>query len=223
MKIQALKSFTTADLKVSLGVGWVADVDSDLANELISDGLAEEYKQLIPTGNISITENGTVNVAQYENAVVNVGLYTVSYDVNGGTGTITNATVIAGNSIVLNDGASLTAPEGKIFGGWATTSSAEESDVVSPYTPHANTTLYAVWLDAYTVTYNANGGTGIIDPVTVAAGDSITLSDGTGLTAPEDKTFGGWATTDSSEEPDVTSPYTPEANTTLYAVWVVGE
>jgi len=75
MKIQALKSFTTADLSLSLGVGWVAEVDNDLANQLISDGLAEEYKQLVPTGNISITENGTVNVAQYENAVVNVGIY----------------------------------------------------------------------------------------------------------------------------------------------------
>lgn len=223
MKIQALKSFTTADLKLSLGVGWVSDVDSDLANQLISDGLAEEYKQLIPTGNISITENGTVNVAQYENAVVNVGIYTVTYDVNGGTGTITNATVIAGNSVVLDDGSGLTAPENKTFGGWATTSSAEESDVSSPYTPHANTTLYAVWIDTYTVTYSANGGTGTIDPVTVVAGSSITLSDGTGLTAPEDKTFGGWATTDSAEEPDVTSPYTPEASVTLYAVWVVGE
>ena len=223
MKIQALKSFTTADLKLSLGVGWVADVDTDLATELISDGLAEEYKQLVPTGNVSITENGTVNVAQYENAVVNVGIYTVSYDANGGTGTITNATVIAGNSIVLDDGTGLIAPENKTFGGWATTSSAEESDVSSPYTPHANTTLYAVWLDTYTVTYSANGGTGTIDPVTVLAGNSITLSDGTGLTAPENKTFGGWATTDSAEEPDVSSPYTPEASVTLYAVWVVGE
>ena len=223
MKIQALKSFTTADLKLSLGVGWVADVDTDLATELISDGLAEEYKHLVPTGNISITENGTVNVAQYENAVVNVGIYTVSYDANGGTGTITNATVIAGNSIVLDDGTGLTAPENKIFGGWATTSSAEESDVSSPYTPHANTTLYAVWIDTYTVTYSANGGTGTIDAVTVVAGNSITLSDGTGLTAPENKTFGGWATTDSAEEPDVSSPYTPEASVTLYAVWVVGE
>lgn len=223
MKIQALKSFTTADLKLSLGVGWVADVDTDLATELISEGLAEEYKQLVPTGNVSITENGTVNVAQYENAVVNVGIYTVTYDVNGGTGTITNATVIAGNSIVLDDGTGLTAPENKTFGGWATTSSAEESDVSSPYTPHANTTLYAVWIDTYTVTYSANGGTGTIDAVTVVAGNSITLSDGTGLTAPENKTFGGWATTDSAEEPDVSSPYTPEASVTLYAVWVVGE
>lgn len=147
MKIQALKSFTTADLSLSMGVGWVAEVDSSLADRLISEGLAEEYKQLVPTGNISITENGTVNVAQYEKAVVNVGIYTVSYNVSGGTGTITDATVIAGNSISLNDGSTLTAPSGKTFSGWATTAQAEESDVTSPYTPHGNTTLYAVWVD----------------------------------------------------------------------------
>lgn len=71
----------------------------------------------------------------------------------------------------------------------------------------------------YTITYNANGGTGTIDPVQVNAGSSVNLSDGTGLTAPSDKTFGGWATTSTAETADVTSPYTPQANVTLYAVW----
>lgn len=71
----------------------------------------------------------------------------------------------------------------------------------------------------YTITYNANGGTGTIAPVEVTAGQSVTLSDGTGLTAPSSKTFGGWATTSTAETADVTSPYTPQANVTLYAVW----
>lgn len=71
----------------------------------------------------------------------------------------------------------------------------------------------------YTVTYNANGGTGTITPETVTAGQSVTLSDGTGLTAPEGKQFSGWATTDSAETPNVTSPYTPTADITIYAVW----
>lgn len=44
-------------------------------------------------------------------------------------------------------------------------------------------------LETYTVTYNANSGTGSIDSVEVEAGKSITLSDGTGLTAPTGKTF----------------------------------
>ena len=72
---------------------------------------------------------------------------------------------------------------------------------------------------SYKVTYNANGGTGSIDAATVTAGQSLTLSDGTGLTAPSNKTFSGWATTSSATAADVTSPYTPTGNITLYAVW----
>ena len=72
----------------------------------------------------------------------------------------------------------------------------------------------------YTVAYNANGGTGTIDSVHAANGSSITLSDGTGLVAPEDKRFAGWGSTNDKTEPDVTSPYTVSGNATLYAVWV---
>ena len=71
----------------------------------------------------------------------------------------------------------------------------------------------------YTVTYNANGGTGEVAPVTVDAGDSITLSDGTGLTAPEGKEFAGWAKTSTAQSATVTSPFTPTGDTTLYAVY----
>lgn len=71
----------------------------------------------------------------------------------------------------------------------------------------------------YTVTYNANGGTGTIEPVEVTIGESITLDDGSGLTAPEGKEFLGWAKTDSAQSATVTSPFTPDKDTILYAVW----
>ena len=74
-------------------------------------------------------------------------------------------------------------------------------------------------LETYTVTYNANGGTGSIDSVEVEAGKSITLSDGTGLTAPTGKTFKGWAKSASATNTTVTNPFTPTADTTLYAVY----
>lgn len=148
MKIRALKPFTVGDLSLSLGMSQTAEVSSTLGNHLISAGLAEEYKMLTPTGEISITENGSVNVAQYETAVVNVGIYTVTYNANSGTGSIDAATVIAGNSLDLSDGTGLTAPEGKTFSGWASASDATEPDIESPYTPTGNTTLYAVWGDA---------------------------------------------------------------------------
>lgn len=72
----------------------------------------------------------------------------------------------------------------------------------------------------YTITYNANGGTGSIESVTVDAGEAVTLSDGTGLTAPEGKEFAGWALSSTAQSATVTSPYTPTSDKTLYAVWV---
>ncbi len=70
--------------------------------------------------------------------------YTVTYDVNGGTGTVASATVVAGNSVVLDDGTGITPPSGETFSGWGTT--AEATTVVSnPYTPQGNVTLYAVY------------------------------------------------------------------------------
>lgn len=71
----------------------------------------------------------------------------------------------------------------------------------------------------FVVSYDANGGEGTIASVSVFSGKSITVSDGTGLTAPEGKEFAGWAKTDSALSPTVTSPFTPERDTTLYAVW----
>lgn len=71
----------------------------------------------------------------------------------------------------------------------------------------------------YTVTYNANGGEGSIDAVEVTAGESITLNDGATLTPPEGKEFVGWAKTDSAQSATVTSPFAPDKDTILYAVW----
>jgi hypothetical protein len=78
---------------------------------------------------------------------VNVAEVTLSYDVNGGTGSIASVSVIAGNTVTLDSGATLTAPEGKEFAGWAAASDATEPDATSPYKVSSNTTLYAVWAD----------------------------------------------------------------------------
>ena len=68
---------------------------------------------------------------------------------------------------------------GYAFQGWATTPSA----ATAIYQPgdmaaiNANTTLYAVWKqDSYTVTYNANGGTGAPASQTKLYGTALTLS-----------------------------------------------
>lgn len=74
-------------------------------------------------------------------------VYTVAYNVNGGTGSVASATVNAGESLVLNDGTGITPPTGKNFSGWGLTEDATET-VSSPYTPNASVTLYAVYVSA---------------------------------------------------------------------------
>ena len=175
LKPFTLRDSSTGDL-TSIACGQIAVVDDTLGAQLISDSLAEEYTLISPTGSKSITANDTYDVTEFASAVVNVpnpstgelgitangtydvtskasvvvnvGTFTVTYNANGGTGSVASATVIAGNSVELSDGTGLTAPEGKTFAGWATTDSAETADVASPYTPTENVTIYAVWVNA---------------------------------------------------------------------------
>lgn len=76
-KIIAKEAFTyrnasTSEL-LSVGYGQIREVDDSLAADLISDGLAELYTLITPTGTKTITENGeNIDVAQYSKATVAV-------------------------------------------------------------------------------------------------------------------------------------------------------
>lgn len=77
MKIIATKPFTmrnssTGEL-TSIACGAVATVTDEIGASLISDGYAEEYTLITPTGIKTITENAeNIDVAQYAKATVNV-------------------------------------------------------------------------------------------------------------------------------------------------------
>lgn len=73
--------------------------------------------------------------------------YTITYDVNGGEGTIEAVEVTAGESITLDDGSGITPPEGKEFKGWALSADAQNPTITSPYTPDRTRTIYAVYGD----------------------------------------------------------------------------
>lgn len=147
MQIQALSAFSyVEDGEVfSVRHGGIVTMDDTLAQGFIADGLAQEYTLVTPRNNLSIDANGTYDVTQYAGVVVDVDVLTVTYDANGGTGTVAAVNLAAGDSITLSDGTGLTAPEGKEFAGWATEATAEEPDVTSPYTPTASVTLHAVY------------------------------------------------------------------------------
>ena len=146
--------------------------------------------------------------------------YTVSYNANGGSGAPGNQTKIYGVDLTLSS----TKPTrtGYTFNGWNTNSSGTGTYYASggKYTGNANLTLYAKWTpNTYTVTYNANGGSGAPGSQTKTHGVNLTLSSTkptrTGYTFVNWNTaFNGTGTTYASG-----GTYTGNANLTLYAQW----
>lgn len=71
---------------------------------------------------------------------------TVTYNANGGTGSIDSVSTYVGAIITVDDGTTLTPPTNKHFVGWDTNSSATIPDIVGTYkVPSASVTLYAVY------------------------------------------------------------------------------
>ncbi len=146
MLVKALKSFTTADLKLSLGVGHVADIANDLAAQLVEEGLVEAYEEIHPAGAIDITQNGDVDVTRFKTAKVRCGQWTVTFDGNNVQQEKVNIVVVKGDSCYLLGQDSFTVPEGTHLSGWATTADADAPDIDDePYTPAKDATLFAVW------------------------------------------------------------------------------
>lgn len=145
--------------------------------------------------------------------------YTVSYNANGGSGAPGNQTKWYGETLTLSS--STPSRTGYIFKGWATSSGGSVS--YSPgwkYNGNDALTLYAVWQPVtYTVSYNANGGSGAPGNQTKTYGVNLTLSS----TKPTrtNYNFKGWGTSANS----TTVSYAPGATystngaITLYAVW----
>lgn len=153
-------------------------------------------------------------------AVWTLKTYKVSYNANGGSGAPSSQTKTYGTALTLNS----TKPtkEGYNFLGWATSSSATTATYAAggTYSENASVTLYAVWqLKTYSVTYNANGGSGAPSSQTKQYGVSLTLS-GTKPTK-TGYSFKEWNTS-SSGNGTTYSPggtYTANAALTLYAIW----
>lgn len=145
--------------------------------------------------------------------------YTVSYNANGGSGAPGKQTKWYGTNLTLSS----TKPTrtGYTFQGWGTSSGDTTVNYAAgaTYSANAAITLYAIWkIITYTVSYNANGGSGAPGSQTKNYGATLKLS--TTKPTRTNYNFKGWATSSNGSVAYASGAnYTANASVTLYAVW----
>ena len=154
--------------------------------------------------------------------------FTVSFDANGGTGEMSPVTVNTEDEYTAPECA-FTAPEGQEFDCWTNADGTETYPASTSLGLLAgDTTLYAKWKDVepapvtqFTVSFEANGGTGEMSPADVDADAEYTVP-GSAFTAPAGKVFDSWNTAADGTG----TKYMPQdapaihENMTLFAQWV---
>ena len=146
--------------------------------------------------------------------------YAVKYNANGGSGAPGNQTKWKDQTLTLSS----TKPTrtGYTFQGWGTSASDTTVDYKAgaSYTANAAITLYAIWkANTYTVSYNANGGSGAPGNQTKTYGATLTLSKTIPIRSKYN--FKGWGTSASDTTVDYNpgGSYIANAAITLYAIW----
>ncbi|MBQ9535333.1 MAG: InlB B-repeat-containing protein [Clostridia bacterium] len=150
-----------------------------------------------------------------------ITVHTVSFDPNGGNGTMEPLKIDDGESdTVPNSG--FEAPAGKSFKGWNTDPDGNGTAYAAgdPITPTGDMVLYAQWTDIYTVSFRANGGAGEMDDAEVPEGESFEAPD-CGFTPPVGKKFKIWNDAVDGTGTDYApgTSITPTENMVLYAQW----
>jgi uncharacterized repeat protein (TIGR02543 family) len=162
----------------------------------------------------------TISVNLYAQWTINT--YTVTFNANGCSGAMPNETESYNVVVALTNNAFTCT--GYTFGGWNTAPNGSGTSYANGAT-YAFTTsvnLYAQWtINTYTVTFNANGGSGTMTNETenynVATDLSANTFTRTGYT------FDGWNTAVSGGGTSFTNgaTYSFAASVTLYAQWII--
>lgn len=154
--------------------------------------------------------------------------YTISYNNNGGSGSMASSTKDHGVAFALPANAGGMTKTGYHATGWLLgSSSGTHYDLSGSYTTNAAATFYVEWTaNTYQVAFNNNGGTGSMSNetgFTYGASKALTACS---FTAPAHKYFIGWNTdkdattalyTDGQSVSNLTT--THNGTVTLYAIW----
>jgi len=157
------------------GTGSMVDVNSPyeigsdvtiLDNEFVRSGYVFAGFNTSPDG-MGISYSGGDVITPIASVVLyaqwSAAVYTVQYNANGGIGTIPlDLTEYNSGNIVTVKFAPTPTKEGYAFAGWAYSAVASTPDFtadgITTFAISANTTLYAIYSEYITITFDANGG-----------------------------------------------------------------
>ena len=148
--------------------------------------------------------------------------YIITFDANGGTGTMANVEVNKGQQLTLPE-CTFVAPQGKEFDCWIV--KRERHAVGDKVDITGNTEVFAEWKripvieESYTVSYSANGGTGEMASVNDVKGDYTLPS--CSFSAPEGQEFKCWLIGNEEYQPG--QVISVDQNITVVASWKVKE
>ena len=182
-------------------------------------------------GQYGINNNKLVLYARW-----NPKSYTINYNANGGSGTMSSSTVSSGSSVTIKNNAFT--KEGYTFAGWTTNSNGTDDGYRwvegwsgiwnydnGQYGINNNKlVLYARWTsNKYTISYNANGGSNAPSNQSKTYGNNISLSSSKPIRT--GYTFIGWNTSSNGSGTSYSAgaTYSNNANVTLYAQWRINK
>lgn len=249
------KIFDSEKYNVSIGWSTTADgsVENDFNNQTFVAGntyyvdvylVAEDPYVFVEGATVFVNGTSYTSVwtigADYKKyvavydvpfAVPSAETYTVSFNANGGTGTIADETEQLGG-YVLPD-CTFTAPSGKQFKCWAEGGTGGDQFAVGEeFNVTENVTFYALWEDIpvteYSVVYGAVEGQGSGDiEGNIVDGTEYTLKayNTVGIVAPDGKIFDYWsirigtAQSEETAKKQVGEKITVTADTYVIAIW----
>lgn len=145
--------------------------------------------------------------------------YAVSYNANGGSGAPSAQTKWHAETLALST--TIPTRTNYVFKGWNTKADGTGTAYASgaSYTANAAVTLYAQWYPPYTISYNANGGSGAPSAQTKIHNTTLTLA----ATKPTRTNYVFWhwntGSTNGGTSYSPGASYTANAAATLYAIW----
>lgn len=151
---------------------WTTDNKAPLT--ITANRVASNQKLTV---SILRSDNGAVVSSRDYYVNISGQTYTVSYDANGGNNAPASQTKTTGNSITLTN--ATPSRSGYAFVTWATRPNGGGNQYApgATYSRDADVTLYAIWKqNTFSVTYNANGGTGAPGKQTGTSGEPLVVS-----------------------------------------------